>query len=514
MSFLAPLFLVGLGALLVPVLLHLIQRERRNVVQFPSLMFLRRIPYQSVRRRRIRHWLLLAMRLAALTLIVLAFARPFLRRAEIPAGATGAREVVILLDRSYSMGYGDRWQRALSAARDAINGLGPSDRGSIVLFGSGAEVALRSTSDRGTAHGSGRRPAAGRRWDAVRPRAQARRQHPQRVAAAAPRGDPDHRFSARRLAGRRGRPAAGRRELTTKPVGDAETANLSVTPITLQRSTFSNQERVLVTGGVVNHGSAPVSGAELALEIGGRAIQTQRVNLEANGSASVTFEPVTLTERNVRASVRSPNDALARDNVFNFVISPEDPVRIIVAERAGAPRDVSLFLLRALAVGESPRFIVTPRQSDAISNEDLDLGLGGRPQRCRGQLDHGGSACPVRRARRRAARRARRARVVARSGRSAAGPSRARLSIARPATPRASAPSSTVIPCSRSSARRGAEILPRALLRLPRRDPWSGRADPRPVRRWRTGAAGAEDRHRPRVDVDVVGRHLLERLRA
>ncbi len=85
MSFLTPLFLVGLAGLAIPVLLHLIQKERKNVVQFPSLMFLRRIPYQSVRRRRIRHWLLLCMRLAALALIVLAFARPFLRRTEIPA---------------------------------------------------------------------------------------------------------------------------------------------------------------------------------------------------------------------------------------------------------------------------------------------------------------------------------------------------------------------------------------------------------------------------------------------
>ena len=76
MSFLTPLFLVGLAGLAIPVILHLIQKERKNVVQFPSLMFLRRIPYQSVRRRRIRHWLLLFMRLAALALIVLAFARP------------------------------------------------------------------------------------------------------------------------------------------------------------------------------------------------------------------------------------------------------------------------------------------------------------------------------------------------------------------------------------------------------------------------------------------------------
>src|SRR6476620_8395507 len=371
MGFVAPLVLLGLGALAIPVFVHLIQRERKRVVEFPSLMFLRRIPYQSVRRRRIRHWLLLAMRLAALALIVLAFGRPCLRRAEIPVGATGARELVVLLDRSYSMGYGDRWQRALSATRDAINGLGPSDRGSIVLFGSGAEVALRSTSDRGRllAAAAGLQPGAG--WTRYGPAL--------KLAGSILSESPLPRREAILITdfqrvgwqGAEGVRLPDGAMLTTKPVGDAETANLSVTPISLQRSTFSNQERVVVTGGIVNHGSAPVSGAELALEIGGRPIQTQRVNLEANGSASVTFEPVTLTERNVRASVRAPNDALARDHVFNFVISPEDPIRVIVAERTGAPREVSLFLLRALAVGESPRFVVTPRQSDAISNEDL-----------------------------------------------------------------------------------------------------------------------------------------------
>src|SRR5215203_1146210 len=118
MSFLTPLFLLGLGAVAVPVIIHLIQKERKNVVAFPSLMFLRRIPYQSVNRRRIRNWPLLLLRLAALTLLVLAFTRPFLRRDALAAAAAGgAREVVILLDRSYSLGYGDRWQRAVAAAQ-------------------------------------------------------------------------------------------------------------------------------------------------------------------------------------------------------------------------------------------------------------------------------------------------------------------------------------------------------------------------------------------------------------
>src|SRR5881409_238788 len=134
MAFLTPLFLVGLSALAIPVLIHLIQRERKRVVEFPSLMFVRRIPYQSVRRRRIRHWALLMLRAAAIALIVAAFARPFLlQRAVANAVTGGSREVVILLDQSASMGYADHWSKAQDAARRVVRGLGPDDRATVVL---------------------------------------------------------------------------------------------------------------------------------------------------------------------------------------------------------------------------------------------------------------------------------------------------------------------------------------------------------------------------------------------
>ena len=93
MSFLAPLFLVALAGLAIPVLLHLTQREKKQIVHFPSLMFVRRIPYQSVRRRKIHNWLLLFVRLAALALIILAFARPFVSAGDnVAPPGEGARE--------------------------------------------------------------------------------------------------------------------------------------------------------------------------------------------------------------------------------------------------------------------------------------------------------------------------------------------------------------------------------------------------------------------------------------
>src|SRR2546421_10742351 len=108
MNFLTPAFLAGLGALAIPVIIHLINREKRVVVQFPSLMFLHKIPYRSIRRQKIRHLLLLLLRCLALLLFVAAFARPWFERSlHMGAASSAAREVVVLIDRSYSMGYGD-----------------------------------------------------------------------------------------------------------------------------------------------------------------------------------------------------------------------------------------------------------------------------------------------------------------------------------------------------------------------------------------------------------------------
>src|SRR5258707_12517513 len=135
MGFLTPAFLIGLSAIAIPILVHLIQREKKRVIEFPSLMFVRRIPYQSVRRRRIRHWALLLLRAAAIALIVAAFARPFLRQGAAAAAAVGgAREIVVLLDQSASIGYGDHWARAQDRARAGVRGMGATERATPGLF--------------------------------------------------------------------------------------------------------------------------------------------------------------------------------------------------------------------------------------------------------------------------------------------------------------------------------------------------------------------------------------------
>ena len=373
MGFVAPLILVGLGALALPVLIHLIQREKKRVVEFPSLMFLRRIPYQSVRRRRIRDWSLLLMRLAALTLIVMAFARPFFRRDNLAAAAqAGAREAVILIDTSYSMDYGDRWSRAKSAATDAIRGMGPGDRASLVFFSTGADVAVRSAGDRS-------RLEAGLATASVGPGAT--RFAPALKLAGSLLGESAlprreiilisdfQRRGWEQTPGRDDVKLPERTTLTPVNVASGETSNLSVTPISLQRTRFENHDRVAVTAGLVNHSPKAVSNVMLSLAVDGQSIQSLPASVGAGGSTSVTFAPFTVASRNMRGTVRLPDDALKRDNVFNFVVSPAEPVHAFLIGRSGADKQ-SLYLSRALAIGESPRVELTARTPTTFTDAD------------------------------------------------------------------------------------------------------------------------------------------------
>src|SRR5687767_15081395 len=134
-AFLAPLFLAGAMLIAIPVIVHLTHKEKQEVQRFPSLMFVRQIPYRSTRKQRIRHWFLLLLRALAVILIAAAFARPFMERdpAALPRGV-GARELVILLDRSYSMGYQGRWAPAVRAATEALDGVQNADHATLVLF--------------------------------------------------------------------------------------------------------------------------------------------------------------------------------------------------------------------------------------------------------------------------------------------------------------------------------------------------------------------------------------------
>jgi len=136
MSFLAPLFLAAIGAVSLPILLHLIRRTPRGRVLFSSLMFLSPSPPRVTKRSRLEHWLLLALRALAIVLIACAFARPFLwdhATADAEEGGPG-RRIAILIDTSASMQREDLWNQAVAAAKQAAADANSTDAIALLAF--------------------------------------------------------------------------------------------------------------------------------------------------------------------------------------------------------------------------------------------------------------------------------------------------------------------------------------------------------------------------------------------
>src|SRR5215475_15744728 len=372
MSFLTPAFLVGLGALAVPILIHLIQRERKRVVEFPSLMFVRRIPYQSVRRRRIRHWFLLLLRATAVALIVAAFSRPFFQQqARASAVSGGARDIVILLDQSASMGYGDHWAKARDAARGVVRGMGANDRATLVLFAKNAEENMRATSDRGRLEGAVNSAKVGsgatRYGPALKLAESILSRSPVKRREAVLISD----FQKTGWSGSEDAKFPEGMTLTATSVASPNIQNVSVPSVSFGRASFSGQERVTVTAGISNKGDEALKDIPVVLTVDGHDIETARASVAPHASSSVSFAPFTLVGSNVRGSIHAGSDPMPADNAFHFVLSPSEPVSIVIVDALDRS-DESLFLSKALSIGSTPTFQIDATSASRVSPQTFD----------------------------------------------------------------------------------------------------------------------------------------------
>jgi hypothetical protein len=144
-SFLSPLFLIGVIAAAVPVLLHLFHRKTEVVIDFPTVSLLKRAPVQQHRRRRLRELLLLALRVIALVLLALSFARPYFAGA---AANDSAPITVIAVDTSMSMTAPGQFDRAKEAVSRAVSAAPASHAVALIGFSDAATVVVPPTTDR------------------------------------------------------------------------------------------------------------------------------------------------------------------------------------------------------------------------------------------------------------------------------------------------------------------------------------------------------------------------------
>jgi uncharacterized membrane protein len=133
----ALLGLLGLGA--VPVVIHLLNRRRYQVVKWPAMEFLLRAQQKTRQRLRMENLLLLIARTLAVLLFAFAATRPYLPSSgALAALGPDRRHLYLLVDNSASMGYregmGTLLGKALDEAERAVdNAIRPDDPVTLVV---------------------------------------------------------------------------------------------------------------------------------------------------------------------------------------------------------------------------------------------------------------------------------------------------------------------------------------------------------------------------------------------
>ena len=100
MYFVQTAFLGALGALAIPLIVHLMFRMRTRRVDLGTIRFLKEVLQKNARRKRIKRLILLAMRMACVALLAVLFARPYFLAETV---RNREKFVAILIDRSASM---------------------------------------------------------------------------------------------------------------------------------------------------------------------------------------------------------------------------------------------------------------------------------------------------------------------------------------------------------------------------------------------------------------------------
>src|SRR5215831_5362536 len=146
-GFLAPLFLLGSLAVAIPIVLHLLRQRADPVQPFSAVQLLQHSRVEQARRRRLRDILLFALRAAALIVLAIAFARPYLRG----ASPLDPPVTVVVADVSGSLSDPARTARLRELTGSAIDQVPASQAVALVQFSGVADVLVAPTRDHGAA---------------------------------------------------------------------------------------------------------------------------------------------------------------------------------------------------------------------------------------------------------------------------------------------------------------------------------------------------------------------------
>ncbi len=361
LSILAPLFAVaGIIGASIPLILHLLNRERARRLVFSTVRFIQMSHQTNVRRHKLKRLLLLLMRILMLALLGFAFARPFFAGDLVVTQKIGGkRNAIIILDTSYSMQYADVFQNAKKEGLKILDGLDAADAVCLILSSDTARVVAPLGSEFSHVRAALNDAEATYKptdyLDAL--------QTANEILAPVPVGekqiyviaDMQKRGWENFIETDKLNPDV---QIQFIDVRAEQPRNLAITVIDVPPVILKEQKASYLVARVRNFSDAAVDDLPVRLFIDGNIIHTVQLNIEPDDLADVAFKVDFQDEATHTGWVELPEDVLAVDNKRYFTLQSLRSIRVhAVSDKPKTQTRYqtteTFFMKRAIAAGSA-----------------------------------------------------------------------------------------------------------------------------------------------------------------
>jgi hypothetical protein len=350
LGFLAPWFLAGAAALAVPIYLHLLRRHTTNPQPFSSLMFFEQRTQSSIHHRRLRYLVLLALRLALLFLLILAFSQPFISRPA--ASMTKDRLLLLVIDNSFSMRAGSRLADAKQEAERVLAARPASERAQVMTLGSQLESMTQPINDSNVLHAAVESIGAGDSRSSFGELARAIRA----LTASVPTPIELHFFSDMQKSSEPANFAdlamPANVSLVLHPAVEKAEPNWAVESVEAPGQVW-DPKKVRIKAVIAGYGTPEASRA-VSLIVNGKMVATKKADVPAAGRVTVEFDSLDVPYGFSRCEVRIDSaDSLPADDSSIFTLERSDPRPVLFLHAAGDKRSPLYFGAALSAAAES-----------------------------------------------------------------------------------------------------------------------------------------------------------------
>jgi len=378
MSFLNTIFLWGLAAATIPVIIHLIKRNKAKRTPFAAMRFLDIEPNKRVRSQSLKQLLLLVMRILAIALLILAFARPFLvNRLATPFLGAESKAAVILIDNSYSMMAGDKFKLAVEKTSGILRSFQQRDEATVIQFARQSQIVAQAKSDFQALADQlpGKLNISNESTEYLQAL-----QTAESILLASARSSKDiylisdFQKSAWETINPHWR-VHSRVNVNFVVADHNDQQNSAIREVLISRQT-KKKGRVDITANIVNYGKESQTGL-VSLRLKSTQKSTQTITIPPAKNRLVQFKDVNLPPGAIHGAIeiKGKGDIVDADNIYHFVIEETMKPKILAINgepRADIAQDELFFVAQAINLPNAKKFTLVEAKSKDLPNHSFN----------------------------------------------------------------------------------------------------------------------------------------------